>query len=88
MLSQFDSNILQLPTLPGRIFIPQVAQILCQNDLIFFLSVYHCFADVTILNWTTRRLNQSINQDFRFSIWISNTRILNFYKYFVVRCKL
>ena len=24
MLSQFDSNILQLPTLPGRILVPQV----------------------------------------------------------------
>ena len=39
MLSQFDSNILQLPTLPGRILVQQVTNFLCQNDLIFSLSV-------------------------------------------------
>ena len=41
MLSHFDSNILQLSTLLGRILNPQVTNFLCQNELIFFLSVYH-----------------------------------------------
>ena len=38
MLSQFDSNILQLPTLPGRILIPQVSQLFMSKWLNFFLS--------------------------------------------------
>ena len=40
-LSQFDSNILQLPTLPGRILIPQVTQLFMSKWLNFFLSLYH-----------------------------------------------
>ena len=60
MLSQFDSNILQLPNLPGRILVPQVTQIFFMSKwLTFSLSVSQ-LADITILNWTTRRLNQSI----------------------------
>ena len=41
MLSQFDSNILQLPTLPGRILILQVTTFYVknQNDLIFSVCV-------------------------------------------------
>ena len=59
MLSQFDSNILQLPTLPGRILVRQVTQLFMSNDF-FFLAVYHSL-QTTILNWTTQRLNL-INQ--------------------------
>ena len=36
MLSQFDSNIFQLPTLPGRILVPQVTQLFMLKLLIFF----------------------------------------------------
>ena len=39
MLSQFDSNILQLPTLPRRMLVPPVTQPLGQNDSMFSLSV-------------------------------------------------
>ena len=35
-LSQFDSNILQLLGIPGRILVPSVTQLLGQNDSTFF----------------------------------------------------
>ena len=62
MLSQFDSNILQLPTLPGRILVPQVTQLFMPKWLNFFSLRESQLADITILNWMTRCLNQSINQ--------------------------
>ena len=37
MWSQFDSNILQLPTLPGRILVPPVTQVLGQNGSIIIV---------------------------------------------------
>ena len=41
MLSQFDSNILQLPTLPGCIIVPPVTQLCMSKWVNFFLSVYY-----------------------------------------------
>ena len=62
MLSKFESIILQIPTLPGRILVSPVTQLVRsgQNDSIFSLSDISQLADMTILNWTHRRLNQSI----------------------------
>ena len=71
MLSQFDSNILQLPTLPGRILVPPVTQLfmLCQNesnDLFFFsLCIIACRHDYSEMD---DAIDASINQDFSFSI--------------------
>ena len=66
MLSLFDSNILQLPALLDRILVPQVTQLLCQNDLMFFsLCIKAGRHNYTELDdWTP----QSINQDFGSSI--------------------
>ena len=67
MLSQFYSNILQLPNLPGRILVRQVTQLFMSKWLNFFLSVciIACRQNYSELNDSTP---QSINQDFGFSI--------------------
>ena len=67
MLSQFDSNTLQLPTLPDRIIlVPPVTQLFMSNDLIFFaLCIIACRRNYSELDDATP---QSIKQDFGFSI--------------------
>ena len=70
MLSQFDSNILQLPTLQGRILVPQVTNFLCQNDSIFISQcIIACRHNYSELNDATPQAsNLDINQDFGFSM--------------------
>ena len=41
MLSQYDSNILQLPTLPGRILVPQVTQLQQNCHVLYTKSSRH-----------------------------------------------
>ena len=66
MLKQFDWNILQLPTLPGRILVPQVTQLFMSKLLNFFsLCIIACRHNYSKLDDATP---QSINQDFGFSM--------------------
>ena len=83
MLSQFDSNILQLPTLPGRILVPQVTQLFMSKDLIFFsLCIIACRHNYS-------ELDDATPQSIKISALVYRYQILEyFYKYFVVRCKL